>query len=182
MDHEWWLDESFNNDYAQEKRQESALGKKLTPIEIDYRRKLCYIKDSGKVPYAVTLEKCTCSDYVRRKLTCKHMYRLAYELNLMQPKSEVKRQTVISIASGGGEDEFLNVETREITFHKNQDGYVNDIEEIDLDTLDFYYFNFDYTLVYYEDEDTYKADKKHFDVLLKKDWIVEKTSGSKADL
>lgn len=41
------------------------------------RLKTCRI---GK--YLVTLESCTCEDYKRRRLPCKHMYRLAQRLSL----------------------------------------------------------------------------------------------------
>ena len=39
-------------------------------------------KDINKI-YKTTLSGCTCSDFITRKVPCKHMYRLALELNII---------------------------------------------------------------------------------------------------
>lgn len=39
---------------------------------------------SGKKPYTATLSKCTCNDFVKRKLPCKHMYSLAHQLGYIE--------------------------------------------------------------------------------------------------
>jgi hypothetical protein len=66
----------------QQKRQQSAMDKKCAPVEIDFENKTAVFSGSGKVPYTATLDSCTCRDYFVRKLPCKHMYRLRYELSL----------------------------------------------------------------------------------------------------
>lgn len=66
----------------QRKRQKSAANKKCTPLEVDKSIGAGVFAGSGKKPYSVTLEQCTCSDFVRRRLPCKHMYRLAHEVGV----------------------------------------------------------------------------------------------------
>ncbi|WP_455649072.1 SWIM zinc finger family protein [Enterocloster citroniae] len=65
------------------KRQSSASTAKLTPISVD--NDLCsatFKGSSGR--YIATLSSCECTDFRRRKLPCKHMYRLAHELGVFQ--------------------------------------------------------------------------------------------------
>jgi len=63
------------------KRQNSGMDKKCTPTTIDYDAKTAVFSGSGKKPYATTTESCTCRDYFVRRLPCKHIYRLRYELS-----------------------------------------------------------------------------------------------------
>ena len=39
---------------------------------------------SDNKPYVVTLQKCTCPDFKKRGLPCKHMYYLAHKLDLQE--------------------------------------------------------------------------------------------------
>ena len=71
----------IDNEPDQLKRQKSAMSSKCTPTEIDHINKTGIFKGSGKNPYTTTLNSCTCRDYFVRKLPCKHIYRLRYELN-----------------------------------------------------------------------------------------------------
>lgn len=45
---------------------------------------------SGEQPYDVSLESCTCGNFIGTKKPCKHMYRLASELGLIEelPKTD----------------------------------------------------------------------------------------------
>lgn len=70
----------IDNEPDQLKRQKSAMDAKCTPSEIDYDNKTAIFKGSGKSPYITTLTNCTCRDYFVRRLPCKHIYRLRYEL------------------------------------------------------------------------------------------------------
>ena len=63
----------------QVKRQKSALDKKLTPLEIDRENETGKFRGSKK-DYCTTLSNCQCVDFGRRRLPCKHMYRLAMEV------------------------------------------------------------------------------------------------------
>lgn len=60
------------------KRQEKSM--KCNPIEINYQDETAIFAGSGKNPYTTTTQSCTCRDYILRKLPCKHIYRLRYEL------------------------------------------------------------------------------------------------------
>lgn len=82
MDFSIW-DESIHEHPDQKKRYASALTGKLIPMSVDFENQVGKFNGSGKEPYTTTLENCTCSDFKRRKLPCKHMYRLAIELNLV---------------------------------------------------------------------------------------------------
>lgn len=42
--------------------------------------------------YNVTLDSCTCYDFVSRELPCKHVYRLAYELGKLNDLPKVDRR------------------------------------------------------------------------------------------
>ena len=63
------------------KRQKSAMSKKCTPVEVNHEAGTGIFAGSGISPYEVTVDTCTCRDYAVRRLPCKHIYRLRYELN-----------------------------------------------------------------------------------------------------
>jgi hypothetical protein len=56
------------------------MDKKCTPTHINYDDKTALFSGSGKNPYTTTTESCTCRDFFVRRLPCKHIYRLRYEL------------------------------------------------------------------------------------------------------
>jgi len=63
-------------------------------LEIDNLSKISCIvknKDNGN-SYTVTLNSCTCPDYNKRKRPCKHMYRLAMAIGLIDPPRKVKKK------------------------------------------------------------------------------------------
>ena len=70
----------IDNEPEQLKRQNSGLSSKCTPAEIDFESQTAVFKGSGKTPYTTTFTSCTCRDYFVRRLPCKHIYRLRYEL------------------------------------------------------------------------------------------------------
>lgn len=65
---------------AQKKRMISATSAALTPIEVDYETKSATFSGRHGV-YQTTLDSCTCHDFHTRHLPCKHIYRLAYEID-----------------------------------------------------------------------------------------------------
>lgn len=71
----------IDNEPDQLKRQKSGMSAKCTPTEINFNNKTAIFKGSGKTPYTTTETTCTCRDYFIRKLPCKHIYRLRYELS-----------------------------------------------------------------------------------------------------
>lgn len=76
-----WAFETHTTEYAK-KRIKSAQSAKLTPIKIDVDDMYGYFQgSSGR--YETFLDYCPCGDFIRSKLPCKHIYRLAIELGLM---------------------------------------------------------------------------------------------------
>lgn len=73
--------ENIDSDPAQLSRQKSAMSAKLKPVSIDYENQTAVFKGSSETPYITTLDSCTCVDFNVRKLPCKHIYRLRYELS-----------------------------------------------------------------------------------------------------
>lgn len=76
-------DASIHLQPDQIKRRERAQRADVTPDSVDPVSQSCVIRGSGAAPYQVTLSSCTCSDFVKRNLPCKHIYRLAAELKLI---------------------------------------------------------------------------------------------------
>ncbi len=79
---------STHNTADQRKRLESARSSKTTPDSIDKMNCSGVFAGSGKNPYTATLDSCTCGDFFHRQLPCKHMYRLAIELGLLNEPAE----------------------------------------------------------------------------------------------
>ena len=71
----------IHNDADQRKRIESAKKANMTPVSVDENDLSGEFVGSAK--YHVTLLTCNCSDFRRRGLPCKHIYRLAIELGLL---------------------------------------------------------------------------------------------------
>ena len=67
---------------GQEKRLDSARAAACTPVQISPDSGAAEFKGSRGV-YQTTLNSCGCEDFRRRNLPCKHMYRLALELELI---------------------------------------------------------------------------------------------------
>ena len=82
---EQWKD--VHSSSEQKKRQERALEKKCSPISINKEQASGLFKGS-KGQYVTSLSQCDCVNLVRRKLPCKHMYRLAHKLDIF-PLSKV---------------------------------------------------------------------------------------------
>lgn len=82
---EWsdW-DESIHEDEKQIERQGWAMNYPFT-FEIDKENKCGKFSSTTLVPYYEThLDSCTCNDYMERQKPCKHIYRLAVELGLIE--------------------------------------------------------------------------------------------------
>lgn len=84
MENELWNNwSSYHEDPDQQKRIVSARKSSCTPITVDFTQNTAtFLGSSGH--HTTTLQKCSCIDFNRRKLPCKHMYRLAMELGCMK--------------------------------------------------------------------------------------------------
>ena len=74
-------DDSLHKEEDQLKRIKSAL--KLRMDSVDFANQTGHIKN-----YDVSLDKCTCMDFGRRRKPCKHIYRLAIELGVFSAGSD----------------------------------------------------------------------------------------------
>lgn len=63
----------------QQKRISSARKAATSPESVDKDTGMGVFPSSGKAPYQTSLTSCTCVDFSKRHLPCKHMYRLAME-------------------------------------------------------------------------------------------------------
>lgn len=81
---EWkasWDPSIHESDYAK-KRITSAKSAKLTPVKIDPTDCYGYFQGAhGR--YETWLNSCPCGDFIRSRLPCKHIYRLAIELGIL---------------------------------------------------------------------------------------------------
>lgn len=77
---EKWND--IHSESDQIKRLDSARQAACTPVCVNMDNGTARFK-SKRGEYAVSLDSCTCTDFSRRSLPCKHMYRLALELGLV---------------------------------------------------------------------------------------------------
>lgn len=80
-------------DADEEKRLTSAQQSKTSPISIDREHETGVFYGSGKDPYQTSLASCTCNDFVRRKKPCKHVFRLAMELGIIDAAYKTGRST-----------------------------------------------------------------------------------------
>lgn len=72
-------DQSIHDLPDQQKRIASARKAATSPEHIDKDAGSGVFPGSGKDPYQTTFNSCTCVDFSKRHLPCKHMYRLAIE-------------------------------------------------------------------------------------------------------
>jgi hypothetical protein len=71
-----------HSDINQQKRMESAKKAACTPVFLDQTTGSAHFKGSSG-NHTTSLEQCSCIDFNRRRLPCKHMYRLAMEFELI---------------------------------------------------------------------------------------------------
>ncbi|MCM1039813.1 MAG: SWIM zinc finger domain-containing protein [Ruminococcus sp.] len=89
-----WTAEIHTTEYAL-KRIKSAQSAKLTPVKIDTTDLYGYFQGShGR--YETFLDYCPCGDFHRSKLPCKHIYRLAIELGLMNINVEHNINAIVT--------------------------------------------------------------------------------------
>ena len=75
------------------KRIQSAKTAKLTPIRINTED--CFGYFSGKHGhYETWLDECNCADFRRYNLPCKHIYRLAIELGVLNEKADTNSNMI----------------------------------------------------------------------------------------
>lgn len=74
---------SIHNTNEQKERIEASRDKRIVHNIIEYESNYAKFTDESGT-YETTLNTCTCQDFKDRQLPCKHIYRLAFELNEKQ--------------------------------------------------------------------------------------------------
>lgn len=78
----------------QQKRIASAKKSACTPVSLDPSTCTGIFKGSSGT-HTTSLDHCSCVDFNRRKLPCKHMYRLAMELGLLQSDFSSDKSAIV---------------------------------------------------------------------------------------
>ena len=70
--------------FWKESNVKRACEAKLTPISVDFDAKTgVFPASKGSSTYTCSLDSCSCTDFAINHKPCKHMIRLAYELNII---------------------------------------------------------------------------------------------------
>ncbi|MBR0288403.1 MAG: SWIM zinc finger family protein [Selenomonadaceae bacterium] len=79
---------SLHSEEDQLKRVKSALNLKMDYVDFEAHK--------GKIKnYDVSLDKCTCMDFGRRRKPCKHIYRLAIELGIFNANADTVSGSIV---------------------------------------------------------------------------------------
>lgn len=119
-------DDSVQMHPEQIKRLERATTSRLIPMRIDAAAQSGVFNGHGSKPYQTTLENCECGDFRKRHLPCKHIYRLAIELGLIQSDNVAK-------GTYGTDDKTLADHIKK---------YINTLSETDAHILATYFYEF----------------------------------------
>lgn len=84
-------DSDIHNNYEQVKRIGWIKRIKPENATINSDKKTAKIIGTDGT-YTVTLDKCTCNDFAIRRLPCKHIYYLAFELGLLDDLPEIDKK------------------------------------------------------------------------------------------
>ena len=82
---------NWMNDPEQTQRAAAGKDKKLKSAFLELSEDHATIQGSGADPYHVTLDSCTCSDFVHRHQPCKHIFAFADQLGLLADFPEYKK-------------------------------------------------------------------------------------------
>lgn len=83
-----------HNSPDQQKRIASAKKSACTPVSLDQEACTGTFKGSSGT-HTTALDHCSCVDFNRRRLPCKHMYRLAMELGVFQTEFESDKTAIV---------------------------------------------------------------------------------------
>lgn len=82
-----WI-ECHSAQKQQDRLKRALVYNELIPLKIDTAARCGkFASQTSKKRYRTTLRSCTCPDFKKRKLPCKHMYYLADQCNLHIPNS-----------------------------------------------------------------------------------------------
>ena len=84
-------DSSIHSLPEQVKRRLNGEKIKADAITVNVEEQTAVVVGSDPEPYRVSLSECSCFDYASRELPCKHIYRLASELGMLEDWPKVSR-------------------------------------------------------------------------------------------
>lgn len=87
-EHWWGIWDKTLSSNAQKTRMNRAMTGELTPKHVDTKCKNAVFVGNEGGKYLTTLKKCTCPDFQKRGVPCKHMFYLANEMNLLGSDQE----------------------------------------------------------------------------------------------
>lgn len=97
-------DESQLDSEEQYTRFHKAFTDKMKIVSIDYENKCGQVR--GSAIYEVSESGCTCGDCSVRRLPCKHMYFLAYQLSKRETSAEELQLTFDTVGESGKQQEY----------------------------------------------------------------------------
>lgn len=107
-------DATTHEDHAQIQRQGWAMTYPFS-FEIDRNNSIGTFSSTSDIPfYSTTLSTCDCYDFQNRHLPCKHMYRLAVELGLIEiiKRSAYDKESIQTIRNSASIDEHPDQKKR----------------------------------------------------------------------
>lgn len=119
------LENTYVDDLEQIKRLRNA--KTVQPLSINHDTCEGIFKGSSKECYSTTLNSCTCRDFIVRNQPCKHIYKLALELGVIDFQDNID----ISIKSS---TTATQTQKKEITYKKKLKANTSSFIVVDLET------------------------------------------------
>lgn len=87
-------EESVHLTNQQFNRQQRAMNERMVITTLDKKKCVATIENSqGNSWYHVTLDSCTCPDFEKRQLPCKHIYKLALALGLSELDDRISHKS-----------------------------------------------------------------------------------------
>ena len=80
------------HDFYEQAKRISEGKKDLKPALIDRENKIAEFIGSKGNTYTTTLDSCSCGDFIKRRLPCKHIYSLANALGYIGNLPELKKE------------------------------------------------------------------------------------------
>lgn len=154
-------------------RKARGIGGRLTVVSID--RQNCtgiYVGSDGDTQYRASLLRCSCPDFQKRRVPCKHMYHLAWScgLNIHLDYGEMMQRAVDYPGPESSEDRIRDFYSYRNTFEmmlsnkilyiiRNAGGRMSRVDiKNDLQAAEVKYF--DYAVSLLEESGTVKRDKE----------------------
>ena len=119
------LENTYVDDLEQIKRLRRA--KEVQTLSINHDTHEGIFKGSSKKNYSTTLNACTCRDFIVRKQPCKHIYKLALELGVIDFPDNINSLPT-------AKSHTMQVSRKEITYKKKFKANTNSFIAIDLET------------------------------------------------